>query len=278
MSIILLPQKAILTTECQNLIFWKLIFTQKKRFDNIEMKIIEILKVAPEAVQVFRELGIVYQSNDQISFEEACRQRNVSGDLVKNKLKTLSRLNQPHNQVSIKPLSQLAKQIHAQHSIIKDLTGKIVQSIRKVVLQYGSYRPELRKIEKLFEAVVNELEIHLYTEENILFPAIQNMAKDKKEKSDDNVQVFPFKYPIEVMENEHEAVIAYMDKIRVVCRGYRVPSGVDLSFHLLYDRLKNLDKFLKSLIHIENHVLYPSVLQLEEEFLIMSNRKFPNIS
>lgn len=241
------------------------------------MKIIEILKVAPEAVQVFRELGIVYQSNDQISFEEACRQRNVSGDLVKNKLKTLSRLNQPHNQVSIKPLSQLAKQIHAQHSIIKDLTGKIVQSIRKVVLQYGSYRPELRKIEKLFEAVVNELEIHLYTEENILFPAIQNMAKDKKEKSDDNVQVFPFKYPIEVMENEHEAVIAYMDKIRVVCRGYRVPSGVDLSFHLLYDRLKNLDKFLKNLIHIENHVLYPSVLQLEEESLIMSNRKSPNI-
>ncbi len=130
----------------------------------------------------------------------------------------------------------------------------------------------------LFGAVVTELERHKYKEENIIFPAIQNMAKDKKEKRDDNVQVFPFKYPIEVMENEHEAVIAYMDKIRVICRGYKVPRGVDLSFHLLYDRLKNLDKFLKSLIHIENHVLYPSVLQLEEEFLIMSNRKFPNIS
>lgn len=227
------------------------------------MTISEILRVAPQATDVLKRLGIVHL-NSKAQFEEACREAQVLPELVKEHLKKILISPSIHSEMSEWPLPHLVEHMMEEHHrFIKESVKSIRTSIHEVLKQYGSRRIELEKIKSLFDKVVIGLELHIYTEGKILFPAIKKLAEKRTETNEEEATPFHLMYPIETMENEHRAVIADLDKIRALTRGYKVPKGTISAFGLLYSQLEQLEKHIKYIVKLEDQILYPAALQLE---------------
>lgn len=161
-------------------------------------------------------------------------------------------------------LPHLVEHMMTEHHVfIKESIKSIRKSINEVLEQYGSLRIELPKIKSLFDKIVGGLELHMYTEGRILFPAIKKLALKGTGKHKKEDTVFRLMYPIKAMEDEHQSVIADLDKIRILSRGYSVPKGTNSSFHLLYHQLQQLEKHMRFIVKFEDQILFPAALQLE---------------
>lgn len=236
------------------------------------MTISEILSVAPQAVEVFKRRGIGYRDN-KTQFEEACEEALVLPEVVKAELKRIAISPSIYQETPRWAVPHLVEHMMTEHHVfIKESIKSIRKSINEVLKQYGSLRMELVKIKSLFDQIVVGLELHMYTEGKILFPAIKRLASKKAETCEKAGTTFHLMYPIEAMEDEHQAVIADLNKIRILSRGYRVPRGTNSSFPLLYRQLQQLEKHMKYIVQLENEILFPAALQLENDAVFKSTK------
>ena len=67
-----------------------------------------------------------------------------------------------------------------------------------------------------------------------------------------------------MMMGEHEAVRGILVELREVTGGYAPPGDSCASFQALYAGLKELEADLHRHIHLENNILFPRALALEE--------------
>lgn len=235
------------------------------------MTIAEILLVAPQATDVLKRLGINCEDT-KTKIEYACQEAKVPLQVVKNGLKKINAKSYTHPESAMWPIQLLTDQMMGRHHFyIKELISGIRKSIDKVTNQYGSIRIELKKVEYLFSRVVAGMEQHLYTEEKILFPVILKLAHKTEKTPDKKYNEFHLMHPIEVMENEHETIIADLNKIKILSHGYKVPKGTNVTYQLLYDQLHQLEKYMKYIIQLENRVLFPAAIQLEKDVGIIPN-------
>ena len=70
--------------------------------------------------------------------------------------------------------------------------------------------------------------------------------------------------PISVMEMEHEMVGKNMEEIRMLTNNYSLPEDACASYNLLYRLLAEFEDDLHTHIHLENNILFPKALKLEE--------------
>jgi regulator of cell morphogenesis and NO signaling len=63
--------------------------------------------------------------------------------------------------------------------------------------------------------------------------------------------------PIEVMEQEHDAVGALLRRLRELTDGYRVPAAACNTWRALWHGLAALEESLHRHIHLENNILFP---------------------
>lgn len=201
----------------------------------------------------------------QVEFEEACRRKGVGSERVKKELFNTYHSDHPHFKISIWSPDQLVDSLHQkQHALVKQLVKKTDTTLHQVIVQYGSCRTELIKIKASFDKVKEGLEKHMYTEEIIIFPAIQNIVNRSKGQTQVELKPFRLLYPIEVMKAEHENIFQCMTDIKTASRNFKVPQNTSQSFNDLYLQLQNFKSAFKNIINIENNILYPAALQLEK--------------
>jgi regulator of cell morphogenesis and NO signaling len=64
---------------------------------------------------------------------------------------------------------------------------------------------------------------------------------------------------------EHEEVGDLLAKMRAVTDGYTLPDWACPSFKALYHRLVELERDLHQHIHLENNLLFPRAVELEQK-------------
>lgn len=230
------------------------------------MTIDEIFSIDPGASKVLNKFQMTPLLGTQVEFEQACRRKGVSSEIVKRELFNTYHSDHPHFKISIWSPDQLVDSLHQkQHALVKELAKKTDTTLHQVIAQYGSNRTELIKIKEAFDKVKEGLEKHMYTEEIIIFPAIQNIVNRSKGQIQKKIKPFQLHYPIEVMKAEHENIFECMMDIKTASRNFKVPKNTSQSFHDLYLQLQNLKNTLKNILSIENNILYPAALQLEKE-------------
>jgi regulator of cell morphogenesis and NO signaling len=103
-------------------------------------------------------------------------------------------------------------------------------------------------LEKLHASVLN----HLEKEEQILFPLIQSGGG-------------PSAYmPIKVMMQEHEDLGGGLRRTRAITGNLEAPSEACASWRELYKGLANLEAEICKHAHLENYVLFPRALKVDE--------------
>jgi regulator of cell morphogenesis and NO signaling len=156
--------------------------------------------------------------------------------------------------------------INNHHQYVRRMIPVISLHADKVASGHGKNHPETIQIADLFLAIREELQNHMMKEERILFPYIKQLHYAKK----NNGQITPppfgtIKNPIRMMEAEHQSAGDAMHKIRELSNDFTFPPDACNTFKALYSELKEFEEDLHKHIHLENNILFPKSIKLEEE-------------
>lgn len=146
-----------------------------------------------------------------------------------------------------------------------------IQNLIDFVLgTHGSKHSELKMIKDHFQQLSNELKQHMRKEELVLFPYLKKMVESgTKQKKLIHPLLGMVKSPVNVMEMEHETAGLIQKKLYNLSMGFQAPEDASDAYRELYAKLKEFDADLHQHVHLENDVLFPKAIALEQA--IMAN-------
>lgn len=216
----------------------------------------ELVAEVPGRAAVLDRLGLDYCCRGQRTLADACTEAGLAADVVVAELGTATSQTVDH---PTEPAA-LADHIEAtHHSYLHAELPTLDALATKVAGVHGERHPELADVHRLVVALRADLEPHLIKEERVLFPAIRALAE--------GVRGFPFgtvQNPIRMMSMEHDRAGDLLASLREVTGGYRVPDDGCASYRSLYERLAELEADTHQHIHLENNVLFPAAVALED--------------
>ncbi len=115
-----------------------------------------------------------------------------------------------------------------------------------------------------FGFLAEELTLHLMKEEAVLFPYILRMEESCLEHAP--IPPAPFgsvANPISMMEHEHDSAGDALRAMRQSSNGYTAPDDACVSFKTLYKALAEFEADLHQHIHLENNILFPRGIEME---------------
>ncbi|MDZ7649577.1 MAG: hemerythrin domain-containing protein [Cytophagales bacterium] len=131
---------------------------------------------------------------------------------------------------------------------------------------HGEYHPELFEISEEFKLSTGELAVHMKKEELILFPHIRKMIKVKASNSKMDVPHFgSVQNPVQMMMNEHTVEGDRFAKISQLSNNYTPPADGCNTYRVAFALLNEFEQDLHLHIHLENNILFPKSILLEEE-------------
>jgi regulator of cell morphogenesis and NO signaling len=162
-------------------------------------------------------------------------------------------------------LPELITHILETHHVFTKSEMERLQSLTdKVLSAHGGNHPELKHLSELWLQLCADLKPHMFKEEQILFPYILAMAEAAGRN-----QAGPFapfgtvNNPIRMMMREHDAAGQLLRELRALTSDYSVPPDACISYQTLYQALENFEQDLHQHIHLENNILFPKALELE---------------
>jgi regulator of cell morphogenesis and NO signaling len=130
-------------------------------------------------VCVFEEFGIDHCYGGKRSREEACRQANIPFAVVLEQLSTVKEQASGEDaDCTLASVYGLAGHIiEHHHGYIRRESSRLISLLQKAATRYGAAHPELKSIQELFRALVDEMFTHMMTEESVLFPNLVKMEE-----------------------------------------------------------------------------------------------------
>lgn len=220
------------------------------------------------ATRVFEKLGIDYCCGGHRTLTAACELANVSVTAAVTSLEVAESIMQGSRAAkdwSREPLADVIQHIvNTHHGYIREELPRLEALLSKVSAKHGASHPELGGVSTIFEAVKDELMLHLVKEEQVLFPYIIRL----EEASLAGEMVPPAMFgsvqnPIQMMEKEHDGVGDAFRRMRALTRDFLVPSGGCMSYQELYRGLTAFEADLHQHIHLENNILHVRALAME---------------
>jgi regulator of cell morphogenesis and NO signaling len=116
---------------------------------------------------------------------------------------------------------------------------------------------------------------HMMKEEHVLFPFIVNLVEAKRGSKAFRLPPFgSVQNPIRMMEAEHQAAGNEMAGIQSLTDGYFPPADACTTYRVTFQELKQFEEDLHRHVHLENNILFPKTLALEQE--LASSRESSN--
>lgn len=220
-----------------------------------------------QTATVFKKYKIDFCCGGKISIQEVCQQNNIDETQLLEELNKAVEQKSYEDIIEYLSLDDLADYIvEKHHTYVREQLPEIEPFLDKIVLVHGAKHPELKKVQENFQAVKEELLSHMEKEENILFPYIKEMMKAKRSHSKLTTPSFgSIKNPIDMMEAEHESAGDSFKEIREITDDLSPPEGACNTYRTTFALLDEFENDLHRHIHLENNILFPKSILLEEE-------------
>jgi regulator of cell morphogenesis and NO signaling len=223
----------------------------------------------PEARPVLERLGIDYCCGGGRRLEDAAADHGLSLDEVRGQIAQAiqSAGPAPHEDAvwAEAPLARLIDHIEERHhAFLKAQLPRLAAFFDKVRAAHAERHGErLDALREVFDALRDEIELHLAKEEDVLFPYLRQL--EGAAQAGDPLPKFPcgpLDGPIAQMETDHDHVGNALPHLRELAEHYTLPDDACESFRALYDGLQELEGDLHQHIHLENNILFPRSLDL----------------
>jgi regulator of cell morphogenesis and NO signaling len=220
-----------------------------------------------KTASVFKQYHIDFCCNGNRSIADASRDKKLDeGQLINELLAVVNKKEEGGIDFKAFPPDLLADYIEkTHHRYIVTRIPEIEPLLQKVVRVHGENHPKLAVVEKLFLESADNLSAHLKKEELMLFPHIRQLVK---------TQLSGEKLPltkagaaaamIAQMEREHDAEGERFRTISELTGDYTPPEDACNTYRVTLSLLKEFEEDLHRHIHLENNILFPNSIALEQ--------------
>jgi len=218
---------------------------------------------------VFSNYGIDFCCKGDRIIEDVCDKNGLEVNELLNELDAV--INAATDQsIDYKswPLDLLVDYIEKKHHrYVEEKIPVLLQFLNKLCSVHGGRHPELLKINELFTASANELTAHMKKEELILFPFVKRMISAKDGAgSIESPQFDSVNSPIATMMQEHDNEGERFRQIAELSNNYTPPTDGCNTYKVTFAMLEEFEQDLHLHIHLENNILFPGAIVLEQQF------------
>ena len=229
----------------------------------------EIVSRDYRASAILDRYGLDYCCGGARTLGEGCRQRGVSVEQVAAELDTLDPGSRRAPEQD--PVALVEHIVSRHHAYVRASIPVIQQHLAKVLAVHGARHTELQFVDAQFSKVAAELSQHMVKEERMLFPYIVALADAVTRDAPPPPDMFgTVQNPIRMMEIEHQEAGDGLVTIRELTHGYQPPDDACATYQLVLQELDAFEKDLHEHVHLENNVLFPRAVELEEKAELMA--------
>ena len=217
---------------------------------------------------IFKKYNIDFCCQGNRTIEDACKAKDIDQKLV---VSDLNELLQSTKDVATDfqswPLDLLAEYIEKKHHrYVETKTLEIKPYLEKICRVHGERHPELLEISEHFTATAGELAMHMKKEELLVFPFIKRMFRAEKEGTELVAsKAGSLKKLIDSMMDDHATEGERFRKIDALSNNFAPPEDACNTYRVTFALLKEFEQDLHMHIHLENNILFPKAIELEEK-------------
>ncbi|MBL0331223.1 MAG: iron-sulfur cluster repair di-iron protein [Bacteroidetes bacterium] len=241
----------------------------KKNNFSSETTIGELVAKDFRKAEIFKKYNLDFCCGGKKTVTQACNEQKVDYMAVEKELSILDMVKTtPSQKFDEWNLDFLVDYIlNTHHEYVKKAIPLLIEYTSKVAKVHGDNHPEVITIAQKFNEAAEELNGHMSKEEQILFPYIKKLVLAKSNKlQTPNTAFGTIKNPIHMMEVEHDVVGDIFKEIRELTNNYMPPEDSCATYKVSYLKLKEFEEDLHQHIHLENNILFPKSILLENGF------------
>ena len=203
------------------------------------------------------------------TLDEVCNQKGLDVYDVLAQLEKATESNNSTIDFNTWELDLLIDYIEKKHHrYVEEKAPILLSFLLKLEQVHGAAHPELFEIKNLCKRTADELTQHMKKEELILFPYIKQMVEAARNKTPLSAPGFgTVANPIAMMMEEHENEGNRFEKIVAISNNYTPPADGCNTYKVTFQMLQEFESDLHTHIHLENNILFPKAIVLQEKFL-----------
>ncbi|OGU36002.1 MAG: iron-sulfur cluster repair di-iron protein [Ignavibacteria bacterium GWB2_35_6b] len=230
----------------------------------------EIVASNFQSAKVFEKYGIDFCCKGNRPLNEAAEERKINVSELIGELVTVSKSNGSESEKyydwDLVFLSTYIVNTH--HAYVKEAIPRIQTHLEKVENRHGKTHQYMIEVNDLFKKISNEMISHMFKEEKVLFPLIKYLSDCQSFLERPKTGGYKtIKNPIFAMEQEHSGAGNILEQIRRLTDNFKLPEDACTTFTLTYKELEEFEQDLHKHVHLENNILFPKAIKLEEELL-----------
>ncbi|MBW7889032.1 MAG: iron-sulfur cluster repair di-iron protein [Bacteroidetes bacterium] len=238
---------------------------------NNDLHILTVKEIVTQNFQtaaIFEKYSLDFCCRGGKTIEQACAEKGLDAASIINELSAVSAgAAADYSRFTEWPLDFLSMYIIINHhTYVRNVLPTLFAHTQKVSTVHGANHPEVVKIAEIFDRVAADLQKHMQMEEQILFPYIRQLLDAQQGKR--MLTRAPFGSivnPIRTMEEEHQVSGDDMYEIRRLSSDYVPPEDSCMTYRISFQELQEFERDLHQHVHLENNILFPKAIQLEEE-------------
>ena len=213
--------------------------------DLMDQSLGQLARSIPGATRVFHEHQLDFCCGGKNSLREAAAKKGLDGQAIASRIH--AQTSQDPNRVDWRhePIGDLIDHLLARyHETHRAQLTELLRLAQRVEQVHGD-RPECpRGLTEHLRSMQQELESHMQTEEQVLFPMLRQG------------RVLSIRAPVMVMRAEHAQHGLALKRLSELTHGITLPQGACNTWRALYLGLQALREDLMEHIHLENNILF----------------------
>lgn len=211
--------------------------------------------------------GIRFYEYSQLTLDQVCQQRGLRVEQVIKELELQTQYTEAELPLTSYPVDLIIEYLkHSHFLFIKHKLPYIARLVESFEARHDDYIQVERDLKLVFPLFVKDFIEHIYEEEDTLFHFI--LALDKASRGDYHVgKLYRMleNHSVHKFAVEHEVHDDEMEGIRKITRNYNILPHAPLHVKVIYNELKAFEKSLTTHARIENEILFPKAMALENK-------------
>lgn len=212
--------------------------------------------------------GIKFYEYAEHTLEQVCQEKSLLIEHVVRELESPTRSFQDAELPLISyPIDLIIEYLKHTHFLyVNQKLPYIAQLVKSFKANHKDYDVIEKDLKTVFPLFLEDFIQHIYQEENTLFKHITML--DRAQRSITNPSKLYYiieRNTIQRFAVDHEAHDDEMEGIRRITKDYYVAPSAPLHVKVIYSELIEFEKSLKTHARIENEILFPKAMALENK-------------
>ena len=244
-------------------------------------KLSEIINSNLRASIVMEKYGLDFCFNGNKSLLDACSAKGLNADKMMEELLNIEKEKSGFIRFELWDIDFITGYIvNNHHKYIRQALPKLERLCNEVLYSFSQYRTSDKdNPTDVFYSIVklsHQVVMHLEKEEKMIFPYINKLIGISREGKE--FEYAPFgvvENPLSVLQKEHAYIAKELEKIQDELGALMTQYPENKELEQLAETLSEFAKDFHIHIHIENNILFPKTIELEQD---LRNRQETNFS